>query len=260
MSKPDAPKYEVPFTFVREPDADMHTCEDKPYYLQQHYSNGLLLSSVGRFCDSCGYFVVLEGNVFIGNGVKFKVEGDKITVFDEEGKQLPVYTPDQSIAAGDFGVWGSTDLDTATIYAGTSITVKAAYSADRTNNWSGVVAQISNATEGMYLISADGAAKIVGSWATTGNYGTTVITRPTIAEGQIDKIKTAKSVELTLSLDGETDTMTIVYNCYDKDGREVSTLTWTITGMTAESYVLGFANDGATIDGNVTISMGGLNA
>ena len=259
MSKPDAPKYEVPFTFVREPDADMHTYEGKPYYLQQHYSNGLLLSSVGRFCDSCGYFVVLEGNVYIGNGVDFKVKGDKITVFDEEGKQLPVYTPDQSIAAGDFGVWG-TDLDTATIYAGTSITVKAAYSADRTNNWSGVVAQISNATEGMYLISADGAAKIVGSWATTGNYGTTVITRPTIAEGQIDKIKTAKSVELTLSLDGETDTMTIVYNCYDKDGKEVSTLTWTITGMTADSYVLGFANDGATIDGNVTISMGGLNA
>ena len=260
MSKADAPTYEVSFTFVREPDADMHTYEGKPYYLQQHYSNGLLLSSVGRFCDSCGYFVVLEGNVFIGNGVKFKVEGDKITVFDEEGKQLPVYTPDQSIAAGDFGVWGSTDLDTATIYAGTSITVKAAYSADRTNNWSGVVAQISNATEGMYLISADGAAKIVGSWATTGNYGTTVITRPTIAEGQIDKIKTAKSVELTLSLDGETDTMTIVYNCYDKDGKEVSTLTWTITGMTAESYTLGFAVDGATIDGNVTISMGGLNA
>lgn len=259
MSNPDALKYEVSFTFVREPDADMHTYEGKPYYLQQHYSNGLLLSSVGRFCDSCGYFVVLEGNVYIGNGVDFKVEGDKITVFDKEGKQLPVYTPDQSIAAGDFGVWG-TDLDTATIYAGTSITVKAAYSADRTNNWSGVVAQISNATEGMYLISADGAAKIVGSWATTGNYGTTVITRPTIAEGQIDKIKTAKSVELTLSLDGETDTMTIVYNCYDKDGREVSTLTWTITGMTAESYVLGFANDGATIDGNVTISMGGLNA
>ena len=259
MSKPDALKYEVSFTFVREPDADMHTYEGKPYYLQQHYSNGLLLSSVGRFCDSCGYFVVLEGNVFIGNGVDFKVEADKITVFDKEGKKLPVYTPDQSIAAGDFGVWG-TDLDTATIYAGTSITVKAAYSADRTNNWSGVVAQISNATEGMYLISADGAAKIVGSWATTGNYGTTVITRPTIAEGQIDKIKTAKSVELTLSLDGETDTMTIVYNCYDKDGKEVSTLTWTITGMTADSYVLGFANDGATIDGNVTISMGGLNA
>ena len=265
MSKADAPTYEVSFTFVREPDADMHNYEGKPYYLQQHYSNGLLLSSVGRFCDSCGYFVVLEGNVFIGNGVEFEVEGDKITVFDEEGKQLPVYTPDQSIAAGDFGVWGNQPTtDDVTIYDGTSITLNATYSADRTNAFNGVVFQIRSADgKNMYFLRGSGDHgyyDATGALLWNGNYAGTVMTQPgyTVGSAADTAGKTYDNVEITVSLSN--DTMTIVYTFTGAENETPQSLTWTITGMTADSYVLGFANDGATIDGNVTISMGGLNA
>ena len=268
MSKPDALKYEVSFTFVREPDADMHTYEGKPYYLQQHYSNGLLLSSVGRFCDSCGYFVVLEGNVFIGNGVEFKVEGDKITVFDKEGKQLPVYTPDQSIAAGDFGDWlnpATKPTNDVTIYDGTSITLNATYSADRTNAYNGVVFQIRSADgKNMYFLRGSGDHGYYdanGTLLWNGNYAGTVMTQPGLVQAGSaaeTAAKTYDNVEITVSLSN--DTMTIVYTFTGAENETPQSLTWTITGMTADSYVLGFANDGATIDGNVTISMGGLNA
>lgn len=256
--------YTYPFTFTREPESDMHTFGNSPYYLVKHYENGLLLTSVGKFCDTCEKFVVEDGFVFVGAGVSY--DEQKGICYDADGKALPEYVSEK-IASGDFGNWkdlGNKPTNNVNIYADTSITLNATYGADRANAYDGVVLVIrmADGTE-MYFIrpSGDSSSMPFGDNSWGANYGDTVMNQPGFVTGDaVTAVKTADSLEVTVSLDSATDVMTIVYTASDAEGEVVSTLTWTISGMTADSYELGFANDVATITGNVSIVMGAAQA
>ena len=256
--------YTYPFTFTREPESDMHTFGNSPYYLVKHYENGLLLTSVGKFCDTCEKFVVEDGFVFVGAGVSYDEE--KGICYDADGNALPEYVSEK-IASGDFGDWqnlGTKPTNNVNIYADTSITLNATYGADRTNAYQGVVFQIRTADgTNMYFIRPSGDHGYYENSALkwNGNYTGTTMKQPGFVTGEAETaVKTAVSLEVTVSLDSATDVMTIVYTASDAEGEVVSTLTWTISGMTADSYELGFANDGATITGNVSIVMGAAQA
>lgn len=242
----------------------MHTFGNSPYYLVKHYENGLLLTSVGKFCDTCEKFVVEDGFVFVGAGVSYDEESGNC--YDADGNALPEYVSEK-IASGDFGDWKNLlnkPTNNVNIYADTSITLNATYGADRANAYDGVVfvIRMADGTE-MYFIrpSGDSSSMPINDSSWGKNYGDTVMKQPGFVTGEAETaVKTAVSLEVTVSLDSATDVMTIVYTASDAEGEVVSTLTWTISGMTADSYELGFANDGATITGNVSIVMGAAQA
>lgn len=81
--------FPYPFEFEREPEADMHTFVGDGYYLVQHMEDGVLLTSVGKFCSTCEQFVVEEGHVYVGAGVRFDEAADKC--YDADGTELAVY-------------------------------------------------------------------------------------------------------------------------------------------------------------------------
>ena len=256
--------YPITFTFIREPDADLHTFGDSPYYLVRHYEHGLLLTAVGKFCDSCQQFVAEQN--FVGNGVEITVDedGKLVSCLDADKKALPVYVS-KVVDSANFGTWATSSTDVS-IYADTSITLEATYGADRTNVYNGVVFRILSGNTEMYFVRSGGDSAVLPGWIWGGDYTGTDMTQPGQVSGDAaTAVRTAESLTIKVSLDSETDTMTIVYTSMDEDGDVTNTLTYTITGMAADSYTLSFANDpattdglnnGSTLEGNVHIYMG----
>ena len=256
--------FPYPFKFEREPEADMHTFVGDGYFLVQHTVDGVAVTSVGKFCSTCDQFIVEPGHVFVGAGVRF----DEVTgkCYDAAGKPLPVYVS-KVIDSADLGVWGTASTDVS-IYADTSITLEATYAEDRVNVYNGVVFRILTGNTEMYFVRPGGDSSRMpigeGSWGA--DYAGTDMTQPGQVSGDAaTAVRTAESLTIKVSLDSETDTMTIVYTSMDEDGDVTNTLTYTITGMTADSYTLSFANDpattdglnnGSTLEGNVHIYMG----
>ena len=169
------------------------------------------------------------------------------------------------IDSANFGTWGTTSSTDVSIYADTSITLEATYAEDRANVYNGVVFRILNGTTEMYFVRPCGDSAVIDGWKWGGDYTGTDMTQPGIVKGDAaTAVMTAEKLTIKVSLDSETDTMTIVYTSIDEDGEVTSTLTFKITGMTADSYTLSFANDpangglnnGSTLEGNVHIYMG----
>lgn len=83
-------EFPYPFEFEREPEADMHTFVGNGYFLIQHTVDAVTVTSVGKFCSTCEHFIVEDGHVYVGVGVRFDEELDKC--YDAAGKELAAWT------------------------------------------------------------------------------------------------------------------------------------------------------------------------
>lgn len=149
--------------------------------------------------------------------------------------------------------WGATtDL---LIVGDDQVVFEATYADAGAERWNGIVVQVKSAKGTLlYFI------RPAGDYASYNDAGVLVwntaladdtVTAPgfvsdTDAPAFTAAKKTA-ATKITVTLDTQKDTLTIVYQLLDATGKVTRTDTWTITGMTENLYVLGFALDGATI-------------
>lgn len=145
--------------------------------------------------------------------------------------------------------WSNTT--TFSVIGSNSMTVDATYSDAGTAEYFGLVVQVRTMTdEIMYFIrpSGDYASGAGLTWNVP--YAGTTMTAPGYVSNAAEYIaakKTAKT-RITITLDTEADTLTVVYELLNSEGTEATrTMTWTMGGMTASSYHIGIGLDTASL-------------
>lgn len=145
--------------------------------------------------------------------------------------------------------WSNTT--TFSVIGSNSMTVDATYSDAGTAEYFGLVVQVRTMTdEIMYFIrpSGDYASGAGLTWNVP--YAGTTMTAPGYISNAAEYIaakKTAKT-RITITLDTEADTLTVVYELLNSEGTEATrTMTWTMGGMTASSYHIGIGLDTASL-------------
>ena len=251
--------YTYTFTFIREPDADLHTFGDSPYYLVRHYEHGLLLTAVGKFCDSCQQFVAEQN--FVGNGVAYNEMTGVCT--DADGKPLPVYVG--NFDTTELGTWDVKDqlpAYTNAIAAGETLTISGQYASttNTTDNWYGFFVAVDTNNNGNYaevdtdfFVRSDAWAALFGERKPL--YGTVTGVPADMDWAAFRTLKATAEFEVEIALDGATDKMTVTYTLFNADGAVAYEFVHTFTGMTQDSYNLTLTLDGATVtDAGVLIA------
>ena len=159
---------------------------------------------------------------------------------------------------------GTTDVS---IVAGEEVVLNATYADAGTERWTGLVLQVKSASGTlMYFFRPAGDyASYNASNELVWNvpYGSGTVTAPGFvaddAAADYTAAKKTSATKITVSLNAETDTMTVVYQLLNAEGTATDTKTWTVTGMSDSIYTLGFALDGCTVtEDGVTISAQGF--
>ena len=251
--------YTYPFTFTREPESDMHTFGNSPYYLVKHYENGLLLTSVGKFCDTCEKFVVEDGFVFVGAGVSYDEENG--ICYDADGKALPEYVG--VLDNNALGTWNGEDAlpaYTNAIADGETLTISGQYASttNTTDNWYGFFVAVDANNNGNYAEADTDFFVRSDAWAAQFGlekplYGTVTGVPADMDWAAFRTLKATAEFEVEIAL--ADDTMTVTYTLFNADGTVAYEFVHTFTGMTQDSYNLTLTLDGATVsDSGVLIT------
>ena len=149
------------------------------------------------------------------------------------------------------------------IVGNNKVVLEGTYADAGADRWNGIVVQIKSASgKLMYFVRPAGDyASYDANNALVWNapYGSTTMTAPGFVSDEdapaFTAAKKTAATRITVTLDTETDTMTVVYELLDAEGKATRTDTWTIGGMADSMYTLGFALDGATVTADgVTIT------
>lgn len=143
------------------------------------------------------------------------------------------------------------------LYKGQTITLEATYADAGTERWNGFITQIREAgsKDNLYFIRPAGDYAYGATLAWGGN--NTQMTAPGFLDGtdatEYTALKKTAKTEITIAFEGET--ITVTYKTYNAAGTEVAkTQVWTATGMANYVYTVNLALDGATANGNISVT------
>ena len=227
-------------TYTVTPDED-HIKLDEDHY------------AVGFSKDACSVSLTK----FVKNGSEqtpdhtHKFVGDTCSCGATITTQSDTYTND---TIGNWGAARKCDFD---LYEGQTITLEATYADGGADRWNGFIVQLreDGSNDNLYFIRPAG-DYAYGAYMAWGGNNAQMTAPGFIADGDAPAYtalkKTAKT-EITVAY--ADNTVTVTYKTYNAAGTEVEkTQVWTATGMTNGLYTVNFALDGATANGNITVS------